>query len=240
MGTKLVYLPVDYARHDDVYRRLRARGATGWDAAMQYDTLLGLVAPTLPALTSESPPRILELGSGAGDLSLLLAARGYIVTGVDISRTAVDWANERLSVSSANPSFRVDNVVDLATCSSGSFDAVVDGRCLHCIIGDDRSRCLAAVRRVLKPGGLLVVISMCGEVLDETRRAQFDPVTNILADDGRPSRYIGGADAIVSEVRKAGFDIEDVHIEPRGSTLEQDDVVIAARRADTTVAGIHD
>jgi len=189
-----------------------------------------VIAPALPPAGPDSSPRVLEIGCGAGNLSILLAQRGYCVTGVDIAATGIDWANGRARESGTNALFRVDNVVALSSCGDAVFDAVVDGHCLHCIIGDDRARCLAAVRRVLKPGGVFVVLSMCGEVRDEKRLGQFDPVTRVLVVDGRPTRYIGSADAIVAEVRRAGLDIDMVRIKARSSITEQDDLVIAATR----------
>jgi hypothetical protein len=56
------------------------------------------------------------------------------------------------------------------------------------------------------------------------------PQIRVIVVDGLPTRYIGSADAIVAEVRRAGFEIDSVHIEARNSLTEQDDLVIAARR----------
>jgi SAM-dependent methyltransferase len=170
-------LPVDYGAHDQMYRKLRERGATGWSTDDECAVMAKLVTPLLPPATAENSPGVLELGGGAGNFSLLLAQRGYCVTGLDISATAIDWANDRAREAGVRVDFRVDNVVELLSCSDATFDAVVDGHCLHCIIGDDRARCLQAVRRVLKPGGVFVVLTMCGEVIDEGILRQFDPVT---------------------------------------------------------------
>jgi SAM-dependent methyltransferase len=182
--TPLIDAVVDYARHDDIYRELVARGATGWSTSEQYAAMVNLVTPSLPPATNGISPRVLELGSGAGNLSGLLAGLGYTVTGVDISPTAVAWASERARQSGTSVVFRVDSVVVLGTCGDGEFDAVVDGHCLHCIIGDDRARCFSAVRRVLKPGGTFVVLTMCGDVLDKRLLQQFDPVNQVVMVEG--------------------------------------------------------
>jgi hypothetical protein len=86
------------------------------------------------------------------------------------------------------------------------------------------------VRRVLKQGGVFVVLTMCGEVIDEEILRLFDPVTKVVVVADRPTRYIGTADAIVAEVARAGFDIDTVHVEPRKTAAGQDDLVIRATK----------
>ena len=214
----------DYSQHDDVYVSLRKGGAVGWSSQDEYEVMKDLVAPFLPAATGGQ--RLLELGSGAGNFSVVLAQLGYDVTGVEISATAVEWAKERASAAGALVHFQVDSVVELASCASGSFDIVVDGHCLHCIVGDDRARCFESIRRVLKPGGVLVVLTMFGEVLDERLLEAFDPMTRTVAFGGRPSRHIGTAESITAEVKRAGFQVDVVQVHPRKEAREQDDLIM--------------
>jgi 2-polyprenyl-3-methyl-5-hydroxy-6-metoxy-1,4-benzoquinol methylase len=171
---------------------------------------------------------VLELGCGAGNLSVMLAERGYAITGVDIAPTAVDWATERALAQGISAQFYVDNVLELATCADSAFDAVVDGHCLHCIIGSDRARCLAAVLRVLKPGGILVVLTMCGAVTDPRMLENFDATTRTTVHSGRPTRFVGDPDSIVAEVVTAGFDIRKVQVIARKDDNDLDDLVVYA------------
>jgi len=205
---------------------LRARGAAGWSPEEDYARMLDAVLPALPAASAAGAVRVLELGCGAGNLALRLAARGCAVTGVDISATAVAWATERTGTAAAV--FRVDDVVTLRSCEDEGHDAVVDAHCLHCIIGDDRAQCLAAVYRVLKPGGVFVVLTMCGPVLDPGLRERFDAAAQVVVDDGRPTRHIGSAQGITAEIRAAGFALEAVRIDARRSAAEQDDLLVYA------------
>jgi len=223
-------LPPDYSMHDPIYQRLRQQGASGWDddASDIYTEMHQLVTPLLPARANGLAPKVLELGCGAGNLSLRLAQSGYQVAGVDIAPTAIDWARERAQAAGLVPDFRVDDVLRLATCADAAFDAVVDGHCLHCIIGDDRARCLAAVRRVLKPGGVLVVLSMCGEVGNEKMLQGFDPLTQVTVHAQRPTRYIGRAQDIVAELATAGFVIHTSQVLARKDADDLDTLLVHA------------
>jgi len=223
-------LPPDYALHDGAYRKLRQQGAQGWnnEGAQAYAEMLGLVAPGLPVVTPGARVNLLEIGCGAGNFSQFLARQGYSVTGVDISPTAIDWATERSRADSAHLHFRVDNVLDLASCEAVSFDGVVDGHCLHCIIGDDRARCLASAHRVLKEGGVFVVLTMCGDVSAPQLLKAFDPVERVTRSLGRPARYIGHVESIVAEVEAAGFFINQVRVISRKDVNDQDDLLIFA------------
>jgi len=225
-------LSPDYASHDGAYRKLREQGAQGWnnEGVEAYADMLELVAPALPPVTTGARPHLLEIGCGAGNFSQLLARQGYSVTGVDISPAAIDWAIERSQADAAHLHFRVDNVLDLASCEAASFDGVVDGHCLHCIIGDDRSRCLASAHRVLKAGGVFVVLTMCGDVSAPQLLKAFDPVERVTRSSGRPTRYIGHAASIVAEIQAAGFFINQMRVIPRKDVNDQDDLLIFATK----------
>jgi SAM-dependent methyltransferase len=126
--------------------------------------------------------------------------------------------------------FRVDNVLNLSTCHDATFDLVVDGHCLHCIIGEDRAICLASVYRVLKPGGSFVVLTMCGEVTNQKMLKSFDHDRKVTIHQGQPTRYIGAAAAILSEVIAAGFVAEGVRVVPRKDADDLDNLILRAKK----------
>jgi SAM-dependent methyltransferase len=229
---ELPHLPPDYSHHDDLYRRFRERGANGWndEQADSYQEMFQFISPDLPQASSEKPVQTLEIGCGAGNFSLLLAHHGYKVTGVDISPTAIEWACDRSNASHMEMDFRVDNVLNLSTCHDATFDLVVDGHCLHCIIGEDRAICLASVYRVLKPGGSFVVLTMCGEVTNQKMLKSFDHVRKVTIHQGQPTRYIGAAAAILSEVIAAGFVAEGVRVVPRKDADDLDNLIVRAKK----------
>lgn len=223
----------DYAAHDEAYRRLRAEEErTGWDDTVQQqrdeDLLDRLAAwPEFPARAG----RLLEIGCGAGNAALWFARRGWTVSGVDISALAIDWARENATAAGVPPAFDVGNVLTLDTVADASMDLVLDGHCLHCIIGGDRAQVLAAVRRVLKPRGALLVRSMCNDPpRGSPLRASWDPKTRFLMRGGEPVRYIGLAVAIMAELRDAGFSISRSEVIPACDENDVDELLAIARK----------
>lgn len=118
---------------------------------------------------------------------------------------------------------------DLVTQIPGEYDVVLDGHCLHCIIGDDRARMLANVHRALVPSASLFVSTMCGEITIPALRACFDPGTRCQVVDGVSHRFIGDADEILDEIRAAGFEIVRSTISRRKDANDHDNLWALAR-----------
>ena len=138
--------------------------------------------------------------------------RGYEVHGIDISEAAIAWAEEAFAESGLSGSFRQGSVCEMPWFAEKSFDVVIDGSCLHCLIGNDRARCLQEVRRILRPEGVFVVSSMCGLPKSDDARASFDPRTGHLLRDGRPYRTLKPLDDLARELKDCGFDVQDTKL----------------------------
>ncbi|MEU6002686.1 class I SAM-dependent methyltransferase [Streptomyces sp. NPDC047197] len=103
------------------------------------------------------PGTALDLGCGAGGDALWLARRGWHVTAVDISTTAVERVREH-----ARGLGIADRVTaeqhDLAdSFPAGQFD-LVSAQYFHTPFALSRSRVLRTAARALRPGGLLLVV----------------------------------------------------------------------------------
>ena len=72
----------------------------------------------LPIIRKAKPKRILDIGSGAGTLSLLLASQGFNVVGIDISMIAIQ--KSKLSAKYLNLQKRIDFV----SCNFFDFDSI--------------------------------------------------------------------------------------------------------------------
>jgi len=222
---------VDYAAHEEAYRLFRSQGREGWDTAEGTEKTLREWVQALENKCVPSTGKALELGCGAGDVSLLLAKVGYEVFGVDISPTAIEWAREKAVACGLLVSFGVGNVLNLKGYTDEAFDLVVDGHCLHCIIGDDRSAFLKAARRVLRQGGVLIVKTMCGEPAMGWAREHFDPKSRcVIRDDGLVIRFLGMPQDILTELRGSGFRSIDWQVLPAVSEDDQETLLVYAAK----------
>jgi len=96
--------------------------------------------------------RVLDAGCGSGPLSAALRAKGAIVTGFDGSPAMLELARQRLGDDAAL------HVADLSRplpFADGAFDDIVASLVLHYL--RDWATPLAELRRLLKPGGRLIL-----------------------------------------------------------------------------------
>lgn len=100
-------------------------------------------------------PTILDLGTGPGTQAIELARRGFDVTGTDISATAVAEAQRRAAAMGVPCRFFQDDL--LHTRLDHSFDLVIDRGCLHVFAPRERPRYVAAVAKLIRPGGHLLL-----------------------------------------------------------------------------------
>lgn len=97
--------------------------------------------------------RALDLGCGPGRNTLHLASLGFDVTAVDLSPTAIAWAEERTREAGAENVMFVCGDAFTATALDGPYDLVYDSGCFHHLPPHRRVSYLALLDRVLAPGG---------------------------------------------------------------------------------------
>lgn len=105
--------------------------------------------------------RVLELGCGPGDYTIMLARRGAQVTAVDIAAASLNLTRRRAAAHQLESSVAVRlAAAETLAFPSSSFDLVVGFGLLH----HADARALAPeIRRVLKPGGRALFREPLGE-----------------------------------------------------------------------------
>ncbi|MDX3658873.1 class I SAM-dependent methyltransferase [Streptomyces sp. ID05-26A] len=96
--------------------------------------------------------RILDAGCGAGPLFAALRERGAVVSGIDVSAGMLEQARRRLG---SDADLRIADLAGPLPFADAEFDDVVASLVLHYL--EDWGPTLAEVRRVLRPGGRLIV-----------------------------------------------------------------------------------
>jgi len=99
--------------------------------------------------------RVLDIGCGNGYVLSRFAREGAHATGIDLTKAAVDLSRRRFELMELSGQFVVGSAEELPF-PTESFDAVTSMGVLHHT--PDTSGAVAEVRRVLKPGGRLIVM----------------------------------------------------------------------------------
>ena len=223
-------MKTNYVGHEGIYQRRRAEGQVGWDATEAgYSVFKTHVERIMARGNAPQSGRLLELGCGAGNMTVWFAQKGYKACGIDIAPTAIDWAKERAENDDVQVELTVGSVVTLRAYPDCCFDFVFDGHCLHCIIGEDRAKLLESVWRVLRPGGYIMINTMCAPVNPE-RLEGYDPVTLCTFFGDVPTRYFGEADDILAEITAAKFEVIRYDFGQDEADQVSRDLVVEARK----------
>jgi len=96
--------------------------------------------------------RVLDAGCGHGPISLELSQRGAQVSAFDLSPSMIALARKRLG---GQANLRVADLSEPLPYANDDFDLIVCSLALHYV--EDWAPTLAEMRRVLRPGGRLIV-----------------------------------------------------------------------------------
>ena len=92
----------------------------------------------------------LDLGTGPGTQAIQLAQRGFDVTAVDVSESAIRRARDRAVAHGLTITWQQDDI--LATRLDGQFDLIFDRGCFHVLPAERRQEYIRTVAGLLKPG----------------------------------------------------------------------------------------
>ncbi|MEV4949365.1 class I SAM-dependent methyltransferase [Streptomyces sp. NPDC053755] len=165
-------------------------------------------ARLLERMAPSEPADVLDVGCGTGSLSLLLAAAGHRVTGVDVAPRMIERARAKLSAAGLEGRFLLG---DAAAPPVGDecFDAVI-ARHLVWTLPDPVGALRAWVAR-LRPGGRLLLVE------GRWREAGESGPAYVAGADALPWHGGIGAADLAEAVRPL---VSGVHVEPLGDRAE--------------------
>ena len=105
------------------------------------------------------PCKAIDLGCGAGNYVIYLAGRGFEVTGIDFSPTAIRIARENAEIKGVKCNFFVADVIDGLDKVNQTWDFAYDWGLLHHLFPEQRQKYLENVHRILNPRGKY--LSLC-------------------------------------------------------------------------------
>lgn len=140
-------MPAESAYHDDL-GDFFAQNAdlSAYNAFTDRPAVLGLIGDV-------SGAEILDVGCGAGHYAVELLTRDARVTGIDGSATLLAHARDRVQDRAVLRLHDLEEPLDFA--ADQSFDGIVCALVIHHVA--NRRQLLSEMRRVLRPGGWLVM-----------------------------------------------------------------------------------
>ncbi len=132
---------------DKIYRDLPLERIP-WNEEAPPDALVQLVDSG-----TVRPGRAVDLGCGAGNYAIYLAGRGFTVTGIDSSPTAIGLARRNAERKGTSCRFVVADVLGDLHEVGEAFDFAYDWELLHHIYPEQRAVYAANVHRLLNAGG---------------------------------------------------------------------------------------
>lgn len=107
-------------------------------------------------LGDKIPQQVMDVGTGSGFLSIVLAEMGHNVSAVDFSPRMLELASKNAAQRDLQINYQVGNALDLANFSSESFDAILSRHLIWTL--PDPERAYTEWWRILRPGGKLIII----------------------------------------------------------------------------------
>lgn len=103
--------------------------------------------------------KVLDIGCGTGALTIRAALKGAKVKGIDVNAQMLEIAQKRTDEAHLTGSIELHEmgVAELENEDAESYDVVMSGLCFSELNGDELNYALQETKRILKPGGLLLI-----------------------------------------------------------------------------------
>lgn len=227
-----------YHAHESGYKTIKEKGFVGWGNVRTIEELGDvetneyLIVTAKKWMTEIEGKKALDLGCGTGTTAFILSKLGFDVTGIDISKTAIEMANELAFKQQLNIQFTVGDILELALLKE-TFHLIYDSHCLHCIVFEnDRMQVLKGVYDLISDSGLFILDTMVMDdnvdvtggvatmkfdndliLWHQTNTADVRGVVQVNGQRWCPQRRIYPSLKILEEVAAAGFIIKEKRLD---------------------------
>lgn len=104
--------------------------------------------------------KILDVGCGAGEHTMLLTRLGYDVLGIDFSEQAIAQARENAAQRGIDAQFAVADATRLGESPGPRYHTIVDSALFHVFGDDDRAAYVSSLHRACLPGAMVHVLAL--------------------------------------------------------------------------------
>jgi len=167
--------------------------------------------------------KVLDVGCGTGEHTILLTGLGYDVLGIDFAPEAVEQARRNADAKGAEARFEVADAMNLP--ADPRYDTILDSALFHIFDDADRPKYVASLHGAVLPGGIVHVLALSDQgrgfgpqVSGETIRDAFGDGWELEALE--PATYRG----VVTEVHADAIGL------PIGSRVDEPAWLARARR----------
>ena len=167
--------------------------------------------------------KVLDVGCGTGEHTILLTRLGYDVLGIDFAAEAVEQARRNADAKGAGARFEVADAMNLP--ADPRYDTILDSALFHIFDDADRPKYVASLHGAVLPGGIVHVLALSDQgrgfgpqVSGETIRDAFGDGWELEALE--PATYRG----VVTEVHADAIGL------PIGSRVDEPAWLARARR----------
>ncbi|RKY87493.1 hypothetical protein DRQ09_04430 [candidate division KSB1 bacterium] len=167
--------------------------------------------------------KVLDIGCGTGMLTIKAAKKGAFVKGIDVNPGMLETAKNMVEKENIiqNVEFSEMGAVELESETSESYDIVMSGLCFSELNEDELSLTLKEIKRILKPGGLLLIAdetipkNILKKIVYKIIRFPFLIITYILTQS--TTKPVKSLDKVLEE---KGFLIKSVRLNKMENFVE--------------------
>lgn len=126
---------------------------------------------------------VLDVGTGTGEHTVLLARLGYDALGIDLSRAAIERAEAIAAERGVAARFELADATRLGE-TGATYDTIVDSALFHLLDPESRARYVDALLAVTRPGALVHVLALSDEGPGYGPEVSEDDIRSAFSGDG--------------------------------------------------------